>query len=147
MGRRNSASALRGSVLKAPPNLPPTPPCPSLNLGSGEPRGGPHSPADSAGVGAAPGRTAAPWDLPRMAAGSRWQEEETCGRGISSASAGASAFISSAAVTKMEAFWESRAGLWAGGPAPGQFYRIPPTPGSVVDPAPALHGGPITRTQ
>ena len=50
-------------------------------------------------------------------------------------------------MTKMEALLESRSGLWAGGPAPGQFYRIPPTPGSSVDPASALYGGPITRTQ
>ena len=47
----------------------------------------------------------------------------------------------------MEALLESRSGLWAGGPAPRQFYRIPPTPGSSVDPASALYGGPITRTQ
>ncbi|XP_055440279.1 proteasome subunit beta type-4 isoform X2 [Bubalus kerabau] len=47
----------------------------------------------------------------------------------------------------MEALLESRSGLWAGGPAPGQFYRIPSTPGSSVDPASALYGGPITRTQ
>ncbi|XP_058936961.1 proteasome subunit beta type-4 [Kogia breviceps] len=47
----------------------------------------------------------------------------------------------------MEALLESRCGLWASVPAPGQFYRIPPTPGSSVDPASALYGGPITRTQ
>ncbi|XP_003941984.3 proteasome subunit beta type-4 [Saimiri boliviensis] len=47
----------------------------------------------------------------------------------------------------MEAFLGSRSGLWVGGPAPGQFYRIPSTPDSSMDPASALHRGPITRTQ
>lgn len=47
----------------------------------------------------------------------------------------------------MEGFLEPRSGLWAGGPAPGQFYRIPSGPGCLVDPAPVLCGGPITRTQ
>lgn len=50
-------------------------------------------------------------------------------------------------MTKMEAFWESRAGHWAGGPAPGQFYRIPATPSGLMDPASAPCEGPITRTQ
>jgi len=50
-------------------------------------------------------------------------------------------------VTKMEAFLESRSTLWAGGPAPGQFYHIPPTPGASVEPASAPYGGPITHTQ
>lgn len=66
---------------------------------------------------------------------------------ITSASVGAKAFTSRATVTKMEALLESRSGLWAGGPVPGQFYRIPSTPGSSVDPASALYGAPITRTQ
>lgn len=47
----------------------------------------------------------------------------------------------------MEVFGEARLGLWAGGPAPGQFYHIPPTLGSSVDPASAFCRGPITRTQ
>lgn len=88
-----------------------------------------------------------PHDLPNMAAVSALPEGEAWHAKITSASVGASAFISSATVTKMEAFCEWRSGLWAGGPAPGQFYRIPPTPGSLVDPASSLYGGPITRTQ
>ncbi|XP_004693740.1 PREDICTED: proteasome subunit beta type-4 [Condylura cristata] len=47
----------------------------------------------------------------------------------------------------MEPILEPRFGHWAGGPAPGQFYRIPPTPGPFADPASALYGGPITHTQ
>lgn len=66
---------------------------------------------------------------------------------ITSASVRAGALTSSATVTKMEVFGEARLGLWAGGPAPGQFYRIPPTLGSSVDPASAFCRGPITRTQ
>ncbi|XP_044095164.1 proteasome subunit beta type-4 isoform X2 [Neovison vison] len=47
----------------------------------------------------------------------------------------------------MEAFLESPSRLWAGGPAPGQFYHIPPTPGASMEPASSPYGGPITRTQ
>ncbi|XP_008826446.1 proteasome subunit beta type-4 [Nannospalax galili] len=47
----------------------------------------------------------------------------------------------------MEVFLESRAGHWAGGPVPGQFYRVRSTSGSLTDPTSALHDCPVTRTQ
>ncbi|XP_036761028.2 proteasome subunit beta type-4 [Manis pentadactyla] len=47
----------------------------------------------------------------------------------------------------MEVFSESRAGHWAGGPALGQFYCVPPTVGPFAGAAPALQGCPLTRTQ
>lgn len=56
-------------------------------------------------------------------------------------------FTSSAAVIKMEVFLESRAGHWAGGPALGQFYCVPPTAGPFAGAGPTLQGCPLTRTQ
>ncbi|CAK7297877.1 proteasome subunit beta type-4 [Vulpes vulpes] len=47
----------------------------------------------------------------------------------------------------MEAFLESRSRLWAGGPAPGQFYHIPPSSVASVEPAFSPYGGSVTRTQ
>uniref|UniRef100_A0A8P0PSK6 Proteasome subunit beta type-4 n=2 Tax=Canis lupus familiaris TaxID=9615 RepID=A0A8P0PSK6_CANLF len=47
----------------------------------------------------------------------------------------------------MEAFLESRSRVWAGGPAPGQFYHIPPSSVASVEPAFSPYGGPVTRTQ
>ncbi|XP_007658529.3 proteasome subunit beta type-4 [Ornithorhynchus anatinus] len=43
----------------------------------------------------------------------------------------------------MEAALEAPWGLWAAGPAPGRFYRLPPAPA----PAPVSAGSPFTRTQ
>ncbi|XP_027717836.1 proteasome subunit beta type-4 [Vombatus ursinus] len=47
----------------------------------------------------------------------------------------------------MEPLLEPRSGLWAGGPSPGQFYRIPPVSGAFPGPDSTVCGSPVTRTQ